>query len=131
MKSEFKTLNEAILSIYKKYLEDNSLQYAVIGSAIIMKMDESRCINISLKYTRTVDNFDAVVFELKNKMSGTIDQNIVCFREVFENYKDTSINGLQKYVWKVNNKYSWYGKPTATDLKRLVKELEDYINIWK
>ena len=96
-----------------------------------MKMDESRCTNNSLKYTHTVDNFDAIVFQLKNKMSGTIDQNIVCFREVFENYKDTGMNGLQKYVWKVNNKYSWYGKPTATDLKRLVNELEDYINIWK
>ena len=131
MKTEFKTLNEAILFIYKKYLDENSLEYVAVGSTIILKIDESRCINVKLKYTHTVDNYNAVEFELKNKMSGDVDRNVVCFRDVFDSPVDISQNKFQKYIWKVNNKYEWYDKPTATDLKQLIDELDKYIRIWK
>ena len=133
MKTEFKTLTEAVLSIYRKYLTNNAIEYVTVGSTIILKLDENRCIEVRLIDRHTVDHFDAVRFDLKNKITGDIDQNIVWFKQVFDSPVDlTHPNKIQKHIWKDSSReYSWYGKPTTSDLKRLVRELDKYINIWK
>ena len=133
MKYEFKTLTEAVLSIYKKYLESNGYEYVTVGTTIIIKLDENRLIEIRLMDRHTIDHFDAVRFNLKNKLTGDVDENMVWLRQVFDSPVDlTHPNELQKHIWKDSSRnYCWYGKPTVTDIKRLVAELDKYITIWK
>lgn len=132
MQTEFKTKRETLLGIYEAYLKDNNVSYAVIGDTVTINLDTNRRININLKYMHTVDHYDAVVFTLKDKRTGEIDQNIVPFFEVFQlPYEKKQQNKLPKYIWFHSQKYEWYGTPTQDDIVALNNELNQYIHTWE
>lgn len=103
-----------------------------IGSILYIPLDAERYVQVQFYNTFSVDTYDAVEMSLVHKQKGSLHCQVTKFKEIFSEFKDLNhLNKIPKTIWKKNNVYEWYGKPTAQDILDLNNEVITYIHMWE
>lgn len=131
-KKRCKNLVDMVEDCFFYVLVNMDYDYEKIGRDICIHFAGSRKIIVNFIEDGVRDNFSAVMFRLVDKEKGEINRTVAKFGEVFDEPRDMSHpNKIDKYIWKYNGTFSWYGVPTIADIKKLHQQLLDYMSFWE
>lgn len=116
-------------------LKNRFPDFKVIGREAIMSLDKDRYAKLYFTIyagsgTPISEHYNGCKVDIFDRVSGKLDSLTISFADVFDSIIDLSHpNKIGKHIWHTNGKYSWYGRPTKKDLRDLLGEVNDYLDM--
>ena len=108
-----------------------SITPSFIGRSCYIPLSDGRLARMDFATCGTSGEFECYEIAILDKNKGCIDKLRLRFRDYFAAQPGGCSNTNVPHIWIYQGKASWYGSPTASEIKKLAQAAREYIKLFE